>query len=1532
MRTLLKTVTCLNLTFAKAPKVVGAEACHTIIIGVLITIPALTAIQANARDILSTDHNQRMRLATCYYVSLPSIKLEITCDKCVTRDFRCGLYADPVRKLVVPGTQIANQSRFPVSTTIQVSSAAALASALAAAKGGETILLAAGDYGALDLYGARDAFARYSSTITIRSLDAEQPATFSSLKLRDVQNISFESITFDYTAAVAAPDWTRPFSVSEASNVAFYDSVFDGDLAEGLDLVRDGYGTGVGLFVTASTDIRVERCEFFDFTRGGVFDNVVGLGVVGNDLHDLRSDGLDFASVQDVLIQGNRLHDFRTATDSSDHADMIQFWTSGTTTPTSNITIDGNFLSSGSGGATQSIFMRNELVDLNMAGVEMFYQNVRITNNVIYNGHSAGIIAGETNGLLISGNTVLQNSYAGDESLLTVPAVRVAASSYDVQVTDNVSQQYGLLEGPDWIVDNNLVVQSSDPSTQNFVGNLFVNALAGANASLVDLMALPGGLVEQMGVGASLSQFDPTPDSPLGYLQHASGSGIEQLRQTLEIGGLFGPQGTINLTDLPVTWDFGDGYQSTERSPTHYYATGGNYEVTARVAIVEGIVTLRKTIVVQSPVALSVDFNVGVFDLSDVENASTIAPEVALIARDDGQAAQLNGATISYASSSDFFNNREYTLLVDFRKLPGQEGATSRLVNFSGSFVVNVTAASLEVAVTTDRGTVWLRPMGLDISNTDWHSVALTFSGTEGTAVLYLDGAEVARAAGLDGAVQLGSANQAFVLGSPSGASFQGQVDNVAFLRGALSSYQIAQGFSSLDSIIHPETSPSNTLYSDVSADISISPTTLNLVLVGSGNIDGSGNDLNNTIIGNAGHNVLDGRAGSNTLVGGLGNDTYVLANRDDTVIEDENGGWDTITSTISRDLSDYPNVENLTLLGSDHITATGNAWSNMLVGNDGDNILDGGPGADTLMGGLGNDTYVLLGATNDTIIDVGGIDTIESTITRDLRSYADIENLTLTFSAHADAIGNELDNVLRGNVGRNTLLGLAGSDTLYGGDGNDTLDGGDGLDWLYGGLGNDVYVMGDSFDVVSDEGGWDTMTSTISRNLNDYSDVENLTLLGSANINATGNVWSNKLIGNDGDNILDGGPGADILMGGLGNDTYVLLGATNDTIYDVGGVDTITSTISRDLRAYSGIENLTLTFSAWVDATGNEFANTLTGNSGRNILTGLDGDDILLGMAGNDTLFGGDGNDLLDGGDGQDALDGGLGNDTYVLGNGFDVIVDAGGWDTITSTISRDLNSYPTIENLTLLGTASVNATGNAWSNTLIGNAGDNVLDGGPGADILIGGLGNDTYVLLGATNDTIFDVGGIDTITSTISRNLADYTGIENITLTFSGWVDAIGDGNANVLTGNAGNNLLEGRGGDDVLFGGAGNDVLIGGLGADTIAGGSGKDRFVFESALDSPTDACDVITDFVSGEDCLDFRAIDAVGGGADDAFDLLLEEGSAFSQSAGQMRWFIDGAGASSSTFVEFDSDGDGLADFQLKLAGAVQLSHSDFLL
>ena len=128
---------------------------------------------------------------------------------------------------------------------------------------------------------------------------------------------------------------------------------------------------------------------------------------------------MNFAQVERVRIEANHIHDFNRVLESPDHADMIQFWTNGTTSPSSDITIRGNILNSGAGWFTQSIFMRNELVDSGKAEAEMFYRNVIIEDNVIINAHLHGISVGETAGLKIANNTVIRNARSqGKDCLL----------------------------------------------------------------------------------------------------------------------------------------------------------------------------------------------------------------------------------------------------------------------------------------------------------------------------------------------------------------------------------------------------------------------------------------------------------------------------------------------------------------------------------------------------------------------------------------------------------------------------------------------------------------------------------------------------------------------------------------------------------------------------------------------------------------------------------------------------------------------------------------------------------------------------------------------------------------------------------------------------------------------------------------------------------------------------------------------------------------------------------------------------------
>ncbi len=150
---------------------------------------------------------------------------------------------------------------------------------------------------------------------------------------------------------------------------------------------------------------------------------------------------------------------------------------------------------------------------------------------------------------------------------------------------------------------------------------------------------------------------------------------------------------------------------------------------------------------------------------------------------------------------------------------------------------------------------------------------------------------------------------------------------------------------------------------------------------------------------------------------------------------------------------------------GNDAIRGLGG--NDELFGEAGNDTLNGGAGTNTLVGGAGNDTYIVAG-DGDIVTELkkGGTDLVKAS--SDYTLLANVENLTLTGTAHSDGTGNELANVITGNNGANMLFGLNGNDTLNGGKGDDVLHGDAGNDKINGGAGDDVLVGGAGKDMLS--------------------------------------------------------------------------------------------------------------------------------------------------------------------------------------------------------------------------------------------------------------------------------------------------------------------------------------------------------------------------------------------------------------------------------------------------------------------------------
>ena len=382
------------------------------------------------------------------------------------------------------------------------------------------------------------------------------------------------------------------------------------------------------------------------------------------------------------------------------------------------------------------------------------------------------------------------------------------------------------------------------------------------------------------------------------------------------------------------------------------------------------------------------------------------------------------------------------------------------------------------------------------------------------------------------------------------------------------------------------------------------------------------------------------------------------------------------------------------------------------------------------------------------------------------------------------------------------------------------------------------------------------------------------------------------------------------------GNDTYVIkdvqeTGTFYASLWDAGGVDEIVYNGARnavvDLRAATlkyeeggggRVSYVTGIHGGYTVANGVTIENARSG-AGNDTVNGNDVANELSSGGGNDTVNGFGGDDTITGGAGKDSLTGGAGKDVFLYAELTDSAVGADR-DVITDFADGE-------DVIQLDGAGGKSFIG---SSAFTGSAGQ----------VRVATTAGQTIIELDSNGDRVADLQ-IE-LTGAYQLDKTDFI------LAVTPGRTLTGTRNADTLQGGAGDDSIIGVGGNDTLIGGDGDDRLNGGADRDTLTGGTGADIFVFEIVNHTGTRSqADRITDFQSGGDKIDLTAIDAIRqSSANDAFTFI---GSAnFSKKAGELRYSTSSLG----TVVAGDTNGDGVADFEIVLTNQVAPVVTDFLL
>lgn len=331
---------------------------------------------------------------------------------------------------------------------IRVSNQSQLTNALNNVRSGDTILLASGTYSKLEMSSNWRKDFDFSSKVTIKSENVNNPAVINRVYLNDASNIEISDIRMDYTGSTPSgtPGWlrTKPFTLQNTSNVTFDDITFNGDNNSA------GYGNGTGLYVKQSSGFTLKDSDMSNFHTAINVWNSSDIELSDNNIRQMNHDGIFLGGINGINIEGNFIGNYRPQYPSAQHKDNIQFYTGSGSGPSEDIVIRGNTLDSSD--YRHGVFIFNEMY--RAGNMSARHENILIENNYIHTTNVHGITVTHADDVIIRNNTVVHND---DRGFSQIPLINVSLLSRNIDIIGNTVYSVQNEANSSWDVRGNIV-------------------------------------------------------------------------------------------------------------------------------------------------------------------------------------------------------------------------------------------------------------------------------------------------------------------------------------------------------------------------------------------------------------------------------------------------------------------------------------------------------------------------------------------------------------------------------------------------------------------------------------------------------------------------------------------------------------------------------------------------------------------------------------------------------------------------------------------------------------------------------------------------------------------------------------------------------------------------------------------------------------------------------------------------------------------------------------------------------------------